>query len=91
MYSGINIYEMSPVMIKLPDGCFTTSTKHGCVLMGSSLRLREVYFVDGLDCHLIYVSQLTRDNGCLVQMTDQICVIQEHITEMLIGAGRQRN
>lgn len=39
----------------------------------------------GLDCHLIYVSQLTRDSGFLVPMTDQICVIQDHI-----GAGRER-
>lgn len=87
----LNISEMPPVMIKLPDGRFTSSTKHGCVPMGSSLRLKEVYFVDGLDCHLISVSQLTRDNGCLVQMTDQICVIQECITQTLIGVGRQRN
>lgn len=48
--------DMAPVLIKLPDGRFTTSTKHGYVRLGSSLSLHEVFFVYGLHCHLISVS-----------------------------------
>jgi len=85
------IYDMPPVLIKLPDGRFTTSTRHGTVQLGSSLRLTSVYFVDELKCHLISVSQLTRDSGCVFQITDRLCVVQECISRTVIGAGEQRN
>jgi len=87
----LDIHGMAPVLIKLPDGRFTTSTKHGRVLMGSSLSLQDVFFVDGLHCHLISVSQLTRDSGYMFQITDKVCVIQDRITKTLIGAGEQLN
>lgn len=87
----VDVCDMAPVMIKLPDGRFTTSTKHGRVVFGSSMSLRDVLFIDGLWCHLISVSQLTRDRGCVFQITDKVCVIQDRITKTLIGAGEQLN
>lgn len=78
-------------MIKLPDGRLTSATKHGRVHLGSSLSLQDVVFVDGLQCHLISVSQLTRDRGCIFQITDKLCVIQDRITKMLIGASEQQS
>lgn len=60
-----DVCDMPPVLIKLPDGRFTTATKQGRVHMGSSLDLHEVFFVDGLVCHLISVSQLTRARHCI--------------------------
>ncbi|KAG7539387.1 Reverse transcriptase RNA-dependent DNA polymerase [Arabidopsis suecica] len=86
-----NVCDMPPILIKLPDGRFTTSTKQGRVHLGSSLDLQDVLFVDGLHCHLISVSQLTRTRQCLFQITDKICVIQDRTTQMLIGAGRELN
>ncbi|XP_010484894.1 PREDICTED: uncharacterized protein LOC104763183 [Camelina sativa] len=77
-----DICDMAPVLIKLPDGRFTTATKHGRVSFGTELNLQYVYFVDGLQCHLISVSQLTRD---------RLCVVQDRITKMLIGVGKQQN
>lgn len=59
--------------------------------MGSSLQLHNVFFVDGLHCHLISVSQLTRDRGCICQISDRLCVVQDRITRMLIEAGEQLN
>lgn len=50
-----------------------------------------MFFVEGLDCHLISVSQLAKDNGCIVQMSDRICVVQDRITQTLIGAGKELN
>ncbi|CAL9223414.1 unnamed protein product, partial [Arabidopsis halleri] len=54
----IDVCEMAPLLIKLPDGRYTSSTKYGRVVLGSSLRLQEVLFVDGLKCHLI-----SQENG----------------------------
>ncbi|KAL1197960.1 hypothetical protein V5N11_013648 [Cardamine amara subsp. amara] len=85
------VCDMAPVFIKLPDGQFTISTRRGKVGLGSSLKLLNVFFVDGLQCHLISVSQLTRDRGCLFQLSDKLCVVQDHITPTLIGAGEQLN
>ena len=34
-----DVCDMPPIMIKLPDGRLTTSTKHGRVYLGSSLDL----------------------------------------------------
>lgn len=50
-----------------------------------------MFYVNGLQCHLISVSQLTRDSGCVFQITDRLCVVQDRITRMLIGAGEQSN
>jgi len=86
-----DVCDMPPIMIKLPDGRLTTSTKHGRVYLGSSLDLQEVFFVDGLHCHLISVSQLTRAKSCVFQITDKVCIIQDRITLTLIGAGKQQN
>lgn len=44
-----------------------------------------------MQCHLISVSRLTRDSGCIFQLSDKLCVIQDRITQMLIGAGKEQN
>ena len=83
----LDISGLAPVTIKLPNGRVTVSTKMGSVRLGSSLTLQCVYYIDGLHCPLISVSHLTRDRSCLFQLTDKICIIQDHITLMLIGVG----
>ena len=87
----VDFGDMAPVFIKLPDGRFTTSTKQGRVRLGPSLSLEQVFFVDGLQCHLIYVSQLTRNRGCVDQVTDKLCILQDRISRILIGVGEQEN
>ena len=86
----LDISGLAPVTIKLPNGRVTVSTKMGSVRLGSSLTLQCVYYVYGLHCHLISVSHLTRDRGCLFQLTDKVCIIQDCITLMLIGVGEQQ-
>lgn len=78
-------------MFKLPDGRFTVSTKIGKAVLGLSFELKNVLFVDGLHCHLISVSQLTKETRCIFQITDRLCIIQDRITAMLIGAGKEEN
>lgn len=80
---------MTHIQIKLPDGRLTISNQKGVAQMGSHIELKDVFLVDGLDCHLISVSQLTRDSHCSIQMSDKLCTIQDRITKTLIGAGEQ--
>lgn len=87
----VDICEMSPMLIKLPDGRFTVSTKIGKAILGSSFSLNNVLFVDGLHCHLISVSQLTKETRCIFQITNRLCIIQDRITAMLIAAGKEQN
>ena len=87
----MDVCSMAPMSIKIPDGRLTIATKRGKVCLGTQLQLVNVFYVDGLDCHPISVSQLSKDNGCIVQMFDRICVVQDRITQTLIGAGEQIN
>lgn len=56
--------------VKLPDGRFSYASKQGSVSISSTLVLRNVLLVDGLHCHLIFVSQLNRDSQSVFQITD---------------------
>lgn len=85
-----DVCEMPPVLIKLPDGRFTTAHMKGTVYLGSQLQLLNVFFFSMVTMHLISVSQLTRDRLCLFQISDLLCIIQDCITLTLIGAGRQQ-
>lgn len=87
----IEVCDMAPASIKLPDGRFTISTKQGTFCLRSNLRLLNVFFVGDLQFHLISVSQLTCDSGCIFQLSDKLCVVQDCITHMLIGTGEQLN
>lgn len=86
-----DIQYMAPINIKLPDGRFTVANQKGLVSMGTHIELKDVFLVDGLDCHLISVSQLTRDSYCIFQISDKLCTIQDRIKKTLIGAGEQLN
>ncbi|KAH9672345.1 hypothetical protein KPL70_017686 [Citrus sinensis] len=79
-----------PCSIRLPDGNVTIANTKGTVVLASHLRLNNVLFMPSLTCNLISVSQLIRDVNCFIQFYDQLCVIQDRITRMLIGAGEQR-
>ncbi|CAA7029625.1 unnamed protein product [Microthlaspi erraticum] len=82
-------HDMAPMSVKLPDGRFTVASKQGSVRLGSHLTLQNVLFVDGLHCHLISVSQLTRERTCVLQITDELCIIQDRMSKNLIGAAEQ--
>ena len=85
-----DIVSVIPCSIRLPDGNTTIANKEGTVVLASLLRLNNVLFVPSLTCNLISVSQLIQDVNCFIQFSDQLCVIQDRITRMLIGAGEQR-
>lgn len=45
----VDFCDMAAVLIKLPDGWLTTSTKHGRVHLGSSLSLQDVFLLMGFN------------------------------------------
>lgn len=72
-----DVRDIAPLPVKLPDGRFSYPSKQGSVSISSTLVLRNVLLVDGLHCHLISVSQLTRDSQSVFQITDKLCLIQD--------------
>lgn len=56
-----NVRDISVVSVKLPDGRFSFASKQGLVVVSYVLSLQNVLLVDGLHCHLIFVSQLNRE------------------------------
>lgn len=83
------IRDMILLPVKLPDGRITLATRQGTFVLSSLLTLQDVLFVDGLHCHFVSVSQLTRSKTCLFQSTDKICLIQDCISKMMIGVAQQ--
>ena len=73
--------------VKLPDGRITLATRQGTVVLSSLFMIQNVLFVDGLQCHLISVSQLARQKACIFQVTDKLGLIQDRITRTLIGVA----
>ena len=53
------------------------------------MKLHNVLLVPKLKCNLVYVSQLLRDSGLVIQLTEKFCVIQYRSTRKVIGAGEQ--
>ena len=76
--------------VGLPNGDQIVATKAGIVVVDGTLKLTNVLYVPRLNCNLISVSKLTKQNNCIVQFTDESCVIQDCISRVVIGAGKQR-
>ena len=86
-----DIRDTVSLPVKLPDGRITFATRQGTAILNSILTVQNVLFVDGLQCHLISVSQLAWQKRCVFQITDKIGIVQDHITKMLIGVAEQLN
>lgn len=76
--------------IGLPDGRESIAKKEGTVELNDHLRLHNVLYVPNLQCNLISASQLVRQWNCEILVTDKFCLIQDHSTRKLIGAGEIR-
>ena len=65
--------------------------QRGTIVLKGDLCLNNVLSIPGLTCKLISVSQLTDHCNCFVLFTDDLCVIENSISRMLIGASEQRD
>ncbi|XP_021713765.1 uncharacterized protein LOC110681914 [Chenopodium quinoa] len=86
-----NVVEITSCPIGLPDGKKAHSTKQGQVRLAHGLTLQNVLYVPQLNCNLISITQLTDDTKCVVQFTNNLCVIQDPNRRTLIGAGERRD
>ena len=75
----------------MPNGNKAIATKEGTIELNGNIILKNVLYVLGLNCNLISVSQIIDDLDCIVQFTKKLCVIQDPVTRMLIGAGERKD
>jgi hypothetical protein len=83
--------EITGCPVGLPDGKQVLATKEGSVILDGGLQIDNVLYVPKLSCNLISIPQLTVETKCVVHFTDTLCVMQDHTSKMLIGAGKQRD
>jgi hypothetical protein len=76
--------------VGLPNGNHIAAVKEGTLVLSEKLKLTQVLYVPNLQCNLISVSQLIDESNCIVQFTNRFCIIQDHTSKMVIGAGEQR-
>ena len=86
-----DVRKVPGCLIGLPNGHTATSTKEGTIRLVGGLRLENVLYVPQLNCNLISISQLSDESNCNVQFTANLCVIHDHTSKMLNGAGERRD
>ncbi|KAL9228263.1 hypothetical protein vseg_003863 [Gypsophila vaccaria] len=86
-----NIQKKTVSTVGLPNGSHITACEHGTVTLSSTFVLKDVLYVPTLQCDLISVQQLIRENNCLVTFYSDHCVIQDLSTRMKIGRGEHKD
>ncbi|KAL1205522.1 Retrovirus-related Pol polyprotein from transposon RE1 [Cardamine amara subsp. amara] len=88
----INLQDIEPCPITLPNGQLTWNTKHGSLnILEKRLVLHHVFYAPNLSITLISVAQLLRDVAGFVLFTKQFCIIQDQVSKTLIDAGEEHN
>lgn len=84
-----DVRKMEPVFIILADGRERISVTEGTVVLGSHLIMKSVFYVEEMCSDLIAVGQHMDEINCVVQLSDQILVVQDRISRMVIGAAKR--
>ncbi|KAJ3699854.1 hypothetical protein LUZ61_003559 [Rhynchospora tenuis] len=85
-----DVYPVGSTTVMLPNGKQTIAKQEGMIKFGGVV-LKRVLYVPCLNCNLISLSKLIKDNGCFVTFTDTLCVVQDCTSKMLIGVGEMRD
>ncbi|KAJ4751619.1 Retroelement pol polyprotein-like [Rhynchospora pubera] len=86
-----NVHKILPSSVVLPNGGQTSVELEGSVYLCGGLILKRVLYVPCLNCNLISVSELLKDNNCFATFTHGLCVVQDLISRMLIGVGEMKD
>ncbi|GKA05621.1 retrovirus-related pol polyprotein from transposon TNT 1-94 [Tanacetum coccineum] len=86
-----NLNEIVKCPLELPEGNIAMAKKKGDVRFDNGFILKNVLYVPGLTCNLLFVPQLLDEGNCIVQFVPNICVIQDLTSKMVIGAGERRD
>ncbi|XP_016205051.1 uncharacterized protein LOC107645516 [Arachis ipaensis] len=80
--------EISPMIVRMPDGSHTTSSIIGTIRFSNQLYLSNVLFIPNFDFKLISVSKLTSKLKCKMLIDDNLCEIQDQATLKRIGVAK---
>lgn len=61
--------------VKLHNGNFVVVTHIGNLKFSATLTLTNVLCIPSFNSNLLFISQLTRDNGCCIMFTSGMCYI----------------
>nr|KYP43275.1 hypothetical protein KK1_035276 [Cajanus cajan] len=75
--------------VRLPDGKQLMTNKEGTMTLDGGLKVENVLYVPTLSYNLLPISQLTNETNCVVYFTNNLCVMQDCTSKMLIGVGEQ--
>ena len=82
--------DIVPSAVTFPDGTASRATKIGRLRVTKDYSLINVLYVPNFNCTLISISKLLKQTRCIAIFTDTLCVLQDHFTRTLIGAGEER-
>nr|GEU71454.1 reverse transcriptase domain-containing protein [Tanacetum cinerariifolium] len=85
-----NLKDIVQCPVELPDGNIVMAKKKRDVHFDNGFILKNVLYVPGLTCNLLFVPQLLDEENCIVQFAPNICAIQDFTSRMVIGAGERR-
>ncbi|GJU06838.1 retrovirus-related pol polyprotein from transposon TNT 1-94 [Tanacetum coccineum] len=86
-----NLKDIVQCPVELPDGNIAMAKKKGDVRFDNGFILKNVLYVPGLTCNLLFVPQIFDEENCIVQFAPNICVIQDFTSRMVIGAGERKD
>ena len=82
-----NIWNGESSPVGLPNGTHIFANTHGRVVLNDNFILKDVLYVPTLNCNLISVQQLIKENNCVVTFYPDHCTLQDQSTRMKIGRG----
>jgi transposase InsO family protein len=85
------VRDIAGCPVGLPNGKHVLATKEGTKILNGGLKIENVLYVPTLSCNLISISQLIDETNCVVHFTNDLCVMQDRTSKMLIGAGERRD
>ncbi|CAH9090200.1 unnamed protein product [Cuscuta europaea] len=84
-----NAEKLVHIPVTLPNDEITHATHMGDVWLSSTVLIRNVLLVPRLKCNLISIARLVDNPKCDIFFSNDICVIQDQLSRMLIGMGKQ--
>ena len=85
-----DVHDIPSSSVACPNGQDSNATKQGTLRLSKDYMLTDVLFVHDFLCTLISVSKLLKQTGCIAIFTDTLCVLHDHFSRTLIGAGEER-
>ncbi|KAK2450734.1 putative mitochondrial protein [Trifolium repens] len=83
--------EITPIIVKLPNGNQVLAKQSGIVKFSASLTLTDVLCVHDFSVNLVSVSQLCKASNYVLSFNGIQCSIQDQITKKMIGFANASN